>query len=142
MKKTTLTALVLSLAVVGAGFIPFISEAWGPQGGMQQHYVTAQYWCGSYYSSYPCQQQYQQPQYPQYQAQQYYYNSSSYSYTYQQQYTPTYYYPTPTTYAYQYMTNGGYPYGNSYYPTTYAYQNLTNNSYSYPAYSGYTYHGW
>ena len=140
MKKTKLTALVLSLTVVGAGFIPFISEAWGQPGMVQQQYVTAQYWCGSYYSSYPCQQQYQQYQAPQYQqqAQSYYYNNSyAYSYSYQQQYVPTYY--APTTYAYQNLTNNnGYPYYSNY-PVTYAYQNLTNNGYAYP---NYTYYGW
>ncbi len=105
MKSMRLKAGILSLAVVGAGLIPVASHAWSMRQNINQghsNYVTAQNWCGSYYSSYPCQQQ-----------QQYGYTSTHYTnfntYQYANYQYPTYQY-SPTSY---------------YYPTTYASQNLT-----------------
>ncbi len=104
--NTRLKAVLLSLVVVGAGFVPFAAGAWGAR--HTQGY--AQY------------QQYQP--YQNYQPSNYsggYYNPRTYG---DYQYVPTSYYYYPSTYAYQHMTNG---YGYGSYSYDQGYMHYGNN---------------
>src|SRR3989344_5584049 len=101
----SLIFVLIPLASAGAYYTPYYSAT-----------VTAPYWCGSYYSSYPC---------PQYQ----------YQYQYTQQYS---YYPSyPYSYNYSYY-NYNAPSPSGYWG--YCYQTVAPThgpSYRYPCYQQY-----
>lgn len=86
------------------------------------HVVTTSYWCGSYYSSYPCTNTNNYVYQPYYQA-------------YPQSYSTMPYYMGQMYYSnQQYYSNGNY-----YYANPYAYNNYYQNMYSYGNQYPYTY---
>jgi hypothetical protein len=89
-----------ALSVIAALALPALASAQVP---------TPTYWCGSYYSTYPC-------------------GVMPYNYNYQYQYP--YYYNHPYNYSYYNSYQYGYPY------ESYPYYN-TYNYYQYPQYYGY-----
>ncbi len=138
MKRTYMKRWAISLLILGVGCVPAVSFAWGHQGMEQRQYVTAPYWCGSYYSSYPCQPYPVNPQYQNYLQYQPFYT------TYQQpvSYQPVPYQYVPTSYYYA----STYTYQSSYYGPAQGYPYYNNGYLQYPPSvypnTGYTYYGW